>query len=203
MAMKRAAPWRTRAERASALRASDDRELVSHVLLSKHVIDDSRAVFEIGQPESSTFYAEVACLRSGVFVHGDVESVIFERCSYKLWREKLSWMRGHNPDYAEEKAHIGASNAAMASVVDIDVAIGDLLWWRREGTLGKEDTVDVYSLLTRDGDVHEAQALLYERTGDAEMRLGWCTASRVIMAQAVITKLCSLLAENGEEYFSP
>ena len=200
--MKRKAPWRTRAERARILRASDDRELVNHVLLSKHVIDDSRAVFELGQPDSSTYYAEVACLRSGVFVHGDVDSVIFERCSYKLWREKLSWMRGHNPDYAEEKASIGASNPAMAAVVDVDVAIGDILWWRREGTLGKDDTVDIYKLLT-DGETYEAQQLLYARTGDGELRLGWCTAPRVLMAQAVITRLCELLAINGEHYFAP
>jgi hypothetical protein len=200
--MKTKGAWRSRAERARSLRAYYDKSLERHELLSRAVVDESRAMFEIGVPGDSAYYAEVCCVRAGLFVHGDVDTVLFERCSYKTWQQKLAWMRGDNVDYAEEKASIGSGLSEMARVVDGDVAIGDLLYWRREGVIDKDDAADIYKLIS-DGDLHEAQAELYRKTGDFELRLGVCTSPRVIMGLAVVTTLCRLLAATGEEFFEP
>jgi hypothetical protein len=183
----------TRHERAVRRRADCDKAVAKHELLIEHVIDAGRAVFTIGRPGDSTYIAEIAVLSFGmVYVNGDVDAVVFGRCSYKTWRQRLGWLRGTNYDYAEEKASIGSTCSEMARGHDVDVARADVLYWRRQKELDRETAREAWDLLG-DDEFHDAQRLLYQRTGDCELTIGTCTRSRVIMAQACITKLCELL----------
>lgn len=183
-----------RARRAADLRRRYDNNLKDHVILSRHVADEGHASFAVGRPGDSAFMAEVALLSFGtVLVHGDVDTVIFARCSYKGWRQKLSWLADTNYDYAEEKAAIGSGCSGMARCVETAIAVSDIAYHRRQLDLDKETAREARDLCL-DGDVHSANSLIYEKTGDFEIcDLGQCTAPRVFMAQAVLSKLNALL----------
>ena len=186
------ARWRTRHERAMALRADYDRCMADHRIDSRHIIDAERAVFVIGRPESGMYRAEIAALAHGsVLVHGDIDTVLFSYCGYRGWRQKLGWLRDGCYTYAEEKAAIGTS-MYIAREFDEDIAITDLLSWRRHRDVSREVAREVLDII-RAGDYRRAQDTLYAETGDAELVFGKVTACRVLMAQAALSRLCTLL----------
>lgn len=191
----------SRCVRAAKLRAQYDSWISRHVILSRHVLDTGRAVFLVGQPDRSEYRAEIAMLGHGtVFVNGDVDAVVFGICSHKTWQGKLWWLCGTNYGYAEEKASIGSTCSKMARDYDPDIAGADVCDWRRHGYLNREDARAVYDLVHND-EIHDAQNELYRRTGDCELVLGEVTNCRVILAQALITKLCGLLEAEDSARF--
>lgn len=182
-----------RHHRAQRIRAMYDKSVKDHVILRRHIQDESHASFVIGRPGESHYQSEIVVLSWGhLLVHGDVDAVIFGRCSYKGWRQVLGWMSGDNYDYAEEKASIGSTCSEMARSVDSDVAESDIVYWRRQKYIDQETARQALDLV-KGGDTHLAQTLIYEKTGDFELSIATCTNCRVFMAQALITKLCELL----------
>jgi hypothetical protein len=173
------------------LRARYDENVAEHVIQSQHVIDASRAIFRVGKPGSPFYAAEVAALGFGtVYVNGDVDAVVFGTCSDRTWQEKLTWLAGDNYGYAEEKASIGSSCSEMARRHDPECAKADVLRWRRDKSLDADVAREAIEAIDND-DFYAAQHAIYRST--YERALHQCTAPRVLMAQALITKLCDLL----------
>lgn len=188
--------------RAKKLRTQYDQSLAEHKILSR-IIAGQHASFVIGHVDDSHYRTEIAVLSWGtLMVHGDIDTVVFQRCSYKHWRQVLNWLSGENYDYAEEKAVIGVSDPALARVVDPDVAKDHICYYRRHRYMEKETARAAWNHV-ENGEVMYARDRIYEDTEDAELIIGTCTAPRVFMAQAAITKLCRLLeAEEADGKFS-
>ena len=184
-----------RARRAAELRRLYEGDVKAHVIRSRHIADEEHATFVVGRPAGDSFFlAEVALLSFGtVLVHGDVDTVVFARCSYKSWRQKLSWLSDWNYDYAEEKAAIGSGKSSMARCIEPELAVSDIAYYRRQLYMDKA-TARAATDLCLDGDVESAKRLLYDRTGEAEIcDLGSCTDPRVFSALAILAKLSELL----------
>lgn len=152
------------------------------------------ARFWLQEPGGSSVYcAEVVTLRcGGLLVHGDVDTVCFSRCSYKHWRQVLSWMGDYNYGYAEEKAAIGGT--LDARVFDPAVARADILEYRRHKTLDNYAARELWDR-SDDDSAQEFAGRVYDLTEDYELpgSIGWCTGSRVLMAQAALRRLLTLL----------
>jgi hypothetical protein len=151
------------------------------------------ARFWLQEPGSSIYCAEVVTLRcGGLLVHGDVDTVCFSRCSYKHWRQVVSWMGNHNYTYAEEKASIGGTKDAR--VYEPSVALADVLYYRRHKILDADQAFELWENADEDGPQDFARRV-YDLTGDCELpgSIGWCTGSRVLMAQAALRRLLALL----------
>jgi hypothetical protein len=145
---------------------------------------------------------EIALLRFGqIVVHGDLDSVIFGHfhTQGKTWRDHLEWIAGSDWSYAEEKASIGGS---LARVDDEEVALSDLLDWRRHRYIDCRQARKIWKAIEADGVEHARWVAWEECSGGLEAEdvgaLGRCTAPRVIAAQAAITRAHLLLTEYGE-----
>jgi len=179
------------AARLVKLRRMYDKDLAQHEITSRQIVGAERALFILRRPGESNFCAEVCCLAWGtLMVHGDVETAVFSRCSYTNWEAKLGWMRGHSYDYAQEKLSIGTGCRAMAYCFDEEVAQEQIVYWRRQKYIDA-DTAREAQLLVRNGEHHEARSVV--ASANFELDLGMTVDSRVVMALAVVTKLCELL----------
>lgn len=178
-------------ERELKLRRLYDKSLERHAITSRQIVSPEQALFTLRRPDTNNFCVQVCCLQWGtLMVHGDVETVLFSQCSYKTWEAKLGWMRGRNYDYAQEKVYIGTGCREMAYEFDPDVAQAQILRWRRDKSIDA-DTAREAQRLVGNGEHHEARAVV--GAADFELDLGSCVNSRVILALAVVTKLCELL----------
>jgi hypothetical protein len=183
------------------LQAQYDRLMERHVIISRLIESPGLARFVVGRPGDSAYRAEVVVLCWGhLLVHGDVDTVVFGRCSYRGWRQIIAWLADTNYDYAEEKAAIGTGCQEMAREFEAEIAVGDVLWLRREKHLSAAAARTILGLVMN-GDAHGARQMIYDETDDGELcDIGMCTAQRVFMAQAILRRLDALLlAEEAVE----
>ncbi len=143
-------------------------------------------------------WAEVVTLTGGIYVGGDIETVVFQGGGDRAhWpRGRVYWMATRSYGYAREKARHGGT---ARDEWDEECARGDILWHRRLGQLEKEAARELWDLLKR-GDVgnHELAAATYEATKDAELcDLGVVTNKSVYMATAVLRRLAYLFDCEG------
>jgi len=139
-------------------------------------------------------WVEVVTLRGGIYVGGDVDTVVFrggvDRSSDP--RGRVYWMATRSYDYAAEKARIGDT---APDEWDGDCARGHILWHRKREQLNKDQARALWEILAHD-DVSGAEfhAAIYEETNDSELcNMGDVTSHRVYMATAIMRRLAHLL----------
>lgn len=138
-------------------------------------------------------WAEVITLANGIYVGGDIETVVFVGGSDRASRPRgrVYWMATTSYGYAREKANIGGTGR---DEYDESCARGDILFHRRVRQLEREEARELWDLLKR-GDVgqHELASATYDATHNAEMcDLGVVTSKSVFMATAVLRRLAYL-----------
>lgn len=139
-------------------------------------------------------WAEVVSLRGGIYVGGDIETVVFKGGGDLATRPRgrVYWMATRSYSYASEKGHLGDT---APDEWDEACARGAILWHRRHDQLEKEQARNLWRLLER-GDVSrgEFNSAIYEETEDCELcGIGDVTSSRIFMATAIMRRLAHLL----------
>jgi hypothetical protein len=139
-------------------------------------------------------WAEVVSLRGGIYVGGDIETVVFQGGGdlAKRPRGRVYWMATRSYGYASEKAHLG--NTAPDEW-DESCARGAILDHRKCEQLTREEALNLWNLLKR-GDVSRSEfaSAVYDETHDAELcDMGDVTSRRVYMATAIMRRLAHLL----------
>lgn len=152
-------------------------------------------------------WVEVVTLTNGIYVGGDIETVVFLGGSDRANspRGRVYWMATRSYGYAAEKAHHGRT---APDEWDADCARGDILWHRRVDQLEKDDARHLWDYL-KNGDVggHELNSEVYERTRDSELcTLGQVTAKSLFMATAALRRLaylfdCRDMQQASREWF--
>ncbi len=139
-------------------------------------------------------WAEVASLRGGIYVGGDIDTVVFRGGDPDgNPRGRVYWMATRSYRYASEKAHLGDT---APDEWDEDCARGDIKWHCDHGQITKAQAKSLLRLLNR-GDVgrDEFNKAIYEETEDSELcGMGDVTSRRVFMATAVLRRLAHLFA---------
>lgn len=149
-------------------------------------------------------WAEVVTLRHGVYVGGDVETVVFSghpNAEKYGARSPLYWMATRSYRYAAEKADRGRTQGMEW---DRDCALAELLYHRRHDQIGKEEARQVYDCWRLDEGQHAFAAAVYEATGDCELcSIGEVVSRRVFLATAILRRLTGLidLRKKSTEWF--
>ena len=138
-------------------------------------------------------WAEVVTLANGIYVGGDIDTVVFVGGSDRADRPRgrVYWMATRSYGYAREKARAGDT---APDEWDEACALGDILWHRRADQLTREQARALWDLLKR-GNVHphEFASAIYDETGDAELcNMGDVTPRRIFMATAILRRLAAL-----------
>jgi hypothetical protein len=139
-------------------------------------------------------WAEVVTLANGIYVGGDVETVVFQGGPGTKGnvRAPVWWMATTSYTYARQKATMGDT---APDEFDEDCARGDIIWYRKEDQLTKEQARALWDLLAR-GDVSQPElgAAIYEETHDGELcGMGVVVSRRVYLATAILRRLEHLL----------
>jgi hypothetical protein len=135
-------------------------------------------------------WAEVVTLRNGIYVGGDVETVVFVGGGDRAARPRgrVYWMATRSYDYAQEKADIGDT---APREWDEAVARWNVLYHRRHGDIDRDAAREIY-LSARDGE-HAFREAIYENTEDSELcDMGMCVSRSVYMATAILRQLARL-----------
>jgi hypothetical protein len=182
------AEWRNSAERGARIERDCDRtanrlRLVSSAKEGRH----GRWLLN-----GDWTWAEVVTLANGIYVGGDIETVVFvggpDRAAHP--RGRVYWMATRSYTYAKEKAHAGDT---APNSWDIDCARGEILWHRRVDQLSREHARELWGFLDREPMRHEFVELINELTEDCELcGMGEVTARSVFMATAVLRRLAHL-----------
>jgi hypothetical protein len=137
-------------------------------------------------------WAEVVTLSNGIYVGGDIDSVVFQGHPDNYGpRSAVYWMATRSYGYAKEKASRGDTQAVSW---DRSVAREAIVWMRRDKGLTKDAARDIVDLLDSECDQSHFVEALYENQDDCEsLDAGEVTAMRVYMATAVLRKLVWLL----------
>jgi hypothetical protein len=186
--------WRNSAERGCILEQDCDKS-VSRLRLVSSTEEGRHGRWLL---KGDWTWAEVVTLANGIYVGGDIETVVFQgggdRAAHP--RGRVYWMATRSYGYAREKANLGGTGR---DEWDEACARGDILWHRRLDQLSKDDARELWFLLKR-GDVgnHELAAATYEATRDAELcDLGVVTNKSVYMATAILRRLAYLFECEG------
>ncbi len=139
-------------------------------------------------------WAEVVSLRGGIYVGGDIETVVFQGGGDRAAnpRGRVYWMATRSYSYASEKAHIG--NTAPDEW-DEECARGAVRDHLECEQISKEQARELLRLRDR-GDVGRGEfaSAVYEETNDAELcDMGDVTSRRIYMATAIMRRLAHLL----------
>jgi hypothetical protein len=139
-------------------------------------------------------WAEVVSLRGGIYVGGDIETVVFQGGGDRAGspRGRVYWMATRSYGYASEKAHHGDT---APDEWDEACARGAIVDHRKHDYLTKAQARTLWNLLAR-GDVRpdEFNAAIYEETDDCELcGMGNVTSRRIFMATAILRRLVWLL----------
>jgi len=139
-------------------------------------------------------WAEVVTLRNGVYIGGDVETVVFSGHpnseKYGV-RSPLYWMATRSYRYAAEKAHLGSTKGMSW---DRDCALADVFYHRKHDQLSREQARAIYHAWKHDEGQHAFAAAVYEATGDCELcDMGEVVSQRVFLATAILRRLTGLL----------
>ncbi len=138
-------------------------------------------------------WCEVVTLATGVYVGGDIETVVFNGFGDPRTRPRpvLYWMATRSYGYAREKASIGDTLALEWSGKCAREAV---IWMRRDRLLEKDGARDVIDALDRECTQHEFVEALHGATEDCEcLNAGEAVSQRVVTATAVLRHLVDLL----------
>ncbi len=139
-------------------------------------------------------WAEVVTLSNGIYVGGDIESVVFQgHPDHHGPRSAVYWMATRSYGYAREKASRGDT---PATDWDARTARERVIWMRRDKELTKEAARCIVDLLDLACDPFEFREALYDACADCEaLGAGEVVAGRVYLATAVLRKLTELIEE--------
>ena len=185
--------WRNHAEREKALQ-SDCERYASRLELVKCDEQNGHGRWMLKGPWT---WAEVVTLCNGIYVGGDIETIVFQGGSGTKLRGLVYWMATRSYGYAAQKARMGNTGAYGW---DADCAAGDVLWHRRSGDLNKDQARDIYNAI-RDGKHLFQQAIYDADDGDlGELYgMGEVVPASVFMATAVLRRLAPLRPESRPE----
>lgn len=191
--MSRSGCWKNSAERGEILER-DCESFVARMRLVRCTEEGKHGRWLLRGPWS---WAEVVTLENGIYVGGDIETVVFhggyDRAAHP--RGRVYWMATRSYSYAKEKAHIG--NTAPDEW-DVACARGAILWNRRVDQISKEHARELWDLLSDDLSHGEFSARVYELTGECELcGMGMVTAKSVFMATAVLRRLVHFFEAEG------
>ncbi len=175
--------WRNHAEREQKLQADCDR-FCARLDLRKAEERDGHGRWLLRGPWT---WAEVVTLSNGIYVGGDIETVVFHGGSDRRLRGLVYWMATTSYGYAAEKARKGNSGRYDW---DADCAAGDVVDQRRFGNLEKDQARAIYDAIP-DGK-HRFQETIFEHdTGDLSelYDMGEVIPASVFMATAVLRRL--------------
>lgn len=143
-------------------------------------------------------WAEVITLENGIYVGGDIETVVFQGGSDRRVRGKVYWMGTRDYRYAREKARIGRT---APDEWDRECARSDILWHLQAEQITREQAVQILEALRREEGPAAFHSAIYDITGDSELcDMGDVTNASVFMATAVLRRLAHLF--DAEEYRS-
>lgn len=144
-------------------------------------------------------WVEVVTLRHGLYVGGDIETVVFsghpnaERYGV---RSPVYWMATRSYDYAAEKAGLGNTEREEW---DPACARACVKMHLRDKTFTAEEAEPLLESLDREEGEHAFRAAVYETLEDSEYcSMGDVVSRRVIRATAVLRRLIhQLLVHDG------
>ncbi len=139
-------------------------------------------------------WVEVVILRHGLYVGGDIETVVFSghpsAGKYGV-RSPLYWMATRSYSYAGEKAGMGNTEAEEW---DAECARACVLEHQKDETFTTEQTEELLDVLDREDGEHAFRQAVYETLEDSEYcSMGDVVSRRVIRATAVLRRLTCLL----------
>lgn len=179
--------WRNHAERSRVLERECE-EFCEQLALRDSIEDGSFGRWFLRGPWS---WVEVVTLRGGLYVGGDIETVVFSghpspRAGYPV-RSAVYWMATKSYSYAAEKANIGRT---QGNEWDDDCARASVLDQRKHDGLTREQARALFDCLDREEGERAFAAAVYEETGDAELcSMGDVVSRRVYLATAVLRRL--------------
>ncbi len=180
-------PWKNYAERERRLQADCD-QFCSRLELRRCDEREGHGRWLLKGPWT---WAEVVTLSNGIYVGGDIETVVFHGGHGLKLRGLVYWMATTSYSYAAQKARAGNTGAYDW---DEDCARFDVCWQRRQGTLEKDQAREIYGSI-RDGRHRFVEAIVESDRGDlGELYdMGEVIPAAVFMATAVLRRLAWLL----------
>jgi hypothetical protein len=155
--------WHSSAERARVIEAECDASAARlHLVQSTEEGRHGRWLLK-----GPWLWAEVVTLANGIYVGGDIETVVFH--GGDRWprpRPYVYWMATRSYGYAKEKAHIGDT---APDQWDEDCARHDILWHLQNEHITREQATQILEALRRDEGSGPFQAAIYDITEDGEL----------------------------------
>lgn len=143
-------------------------------------------------------WVEVVTLRHGLYVGGDIETVVFSgHPSAEKYgvRSPLYWMSTRSYGYAAEKAQIGNT---VSQEWDAACARDCVLTYRSDESFTQEQAEALLEVLDREEGEHAFRKAVYDTIEDSEYcSMGDVVARRVIRATAVLRRLTGLLEKRS------
>lgn len=195
----------TRREREAMYARRAEAAFKDHMLLGGGEGDDGegRERWLFGRLNCSIYRAElIVTWWKGLIVHGDVDLVHFKGYSGEGGpRGTLRWVAEGGLDYMAGKASLGTGREAAREWVP-EVALDDALCHAAEEdrpASWKDSWEQVAAAVSDGATSHDAAALIYGLTGDAEhCDIGQCPSARVIWAWLLAKKLHQVLGTEEE-----
>jgi hypothetical protein len=192
--------WRNYDEREETLQ-DDCERFCSRLELRKSDERDGHGRWILKGPWT---WAEVVTLSNGLYVGGDIETVVFHGGPEMTLRGRVYWMATTSYYYAAQKARAGDTGGYEWDAACAAFAVCD---HRRRGELEKGQARAIFDAIA-DGE-HHFQAALYEEDDGSlsEMYgMGQVVPKRVFMATAVLRRLVWLfesqeLRQKSREWF--
>lgn len=135
-------------------------------------------------------WVEVVTLRHGLYVGGDIETVVFSgHPSAETYgvRSPLYWMAARSYSYASEKARLGNTESEEW---DADCARACVLEYRSDGAFTAEQSDRLIQVLDWEEGERAFREAVYETIEDSEYcSMGDVVSRRVIRAAAILRRL--------------
>jgi hypothetical protein len=142
-------------------------------------------------------WAEVVTLENGIYVGGDIETVVFMGGSDRRTtpRGLVYWMGTKSYGYASEKARAGGTGR---DEWDEDCARHHILQHLQDETITREQATEIRAALRSGDGAGPFKATIYDVTHDGELcDMGDVTNKSVYMATAVLRRLACLFDSAG------
>lgn len=179
--------WNSSAERERILEQDCER-FAARLTIARSVEDAKHGRWLL---KGDWTWAEVVTLANGIYVGGDIETVVFQGGSDRCRpRGLVYWMATKSYGYAREKAQMGGTAKTQWCP---DCARADILWHLQAEQITREQAVKILGALRCDEGPGPFHAAIYEITHDAELcDMGDVVNKSVIMATAVLRRLAHL-----------
>jgi hypothetical protein len=179
--------WNSASERERILEKDCER-FVSKLVLQRSVEDQKHGRWLL---RGEWTWAEVVTLANGIYVGGDIETVVFQGGSDRYRpRGLVYWMATKSYGYAREKARIGGTGR---DEWDADCARHEILWHLQAEQITQRQALKLLDALRRDEGPGPFHAATYDITQDSELcNMGDVVNKSVFMATAVLRRLAHL-----------